>query len=262
MRMTNAQTATEPHAGAPGRLAGRTALITGGAGGAGRASSLLFAAEGARVVVVDVQAEAGASVAEEIAHRGGEAFFVEADVSEEADVKRAFEESDRAFGPLDILFNYAGTVIVKRLVDMSVVEWDRMMSINVRRMFLAAREALVRMERGDGGVVLNTSSISGVTASPLESAYCTTKGAVLQLTRAIAVEYRAANIRCNAICPGFIRTAHGLKELEQLQRGGGDVSEDVVSESKAVCASPRRWRPPPLRSSATTRDSSTARRCT
>lgn len=211
-----------------GRLAGKVAVITGGAGGAGRASSLLFASEGARVAIIDLQVEAGEGVAAEIGRNHGQAIFIEADVSSESAVKDAFRRIDAALGPPDILFNHAGTVIVKRLVDMAVGEWDRLMAINVRSMFLTCREALPRMEAKGSGVILNTSSISGVTASPLESAYCTTKGAILQLTRSVAVEYRDSGIRCNAICPGFIRTEHGLREMAELAAAGVNTSEEIV----------------------------------
>jgi NAD(P)-dependent dehydrogenase (short-subunit alcohol dehydrogenase family) len=220
------------------RLAGRAAVVTGGAGGAGRASCLAFARAGARVAIVDVRADAAEALAGEIRQAGGDAHAFAADVSEEGDVRRAFAGAEAALGPPDILFNHAGTVIVKRLVDMSVGEWDRLMAINVRSMFLACREALPRMEQNGGGVILNTSSISGVTASPFESAYCATKGAVLQLTRAVAVEYRHAGIRCNAICPGFIRTDHGMRELEELAAQGVPVSEEAIAESQGRLCEP------------------------
>jgi NAD(P)-dependent dehydrogenase (short-subunit alcohol dehydrogenase family) len=219
-----------------GRLAGRTAVVTGGAGGAGRATALLFAAEGARVAIVDIDEHAASAVVEEIERAGGAAVAVRADVSSEAEVVAAFKQLDRTLDAPDILFNHAGTLIVKRLVDMTVDEWDRLMAVNVRSMFLTCRAVLPAMEGAGRGTILNTSSISGLTASPLEAAYCTTKGAVLQLTRAIAVEYRDAGIRCNALCPGFIRTDHGLRELEQLAALGSPVTdEDIATAQGRLC---------------------------
>ncbi|TYK53079.1 SDR family NAD(P)-dependent oxidoreductase [Actinomadura decatromicini] len=220
-----------------GRLDGRRALVTGGAGGAGAASVRRFAAEGAHVVFADVDVPGGRALEAEIAAAGGRAHFVETDVSRADDVRRCAETAvQRLGGGVDILFNHAGTVLVERLVDTSEDDWNRLLAVNVTSMFLMCREVLPHMMRARHGVVLNTSSISGLTASPFESAYCVTKGAVLQLTRAIAVEYREYGIRANALCPGFIGTPHGRREIDELTaRGAGDVEADIAARQGRLC---------------------------
>lgn len=220
------------------RLQGRCAIITGGAAGAGAATARRFAAEGARVAVFDLQQELGQSLVAEIGEEGGEAIFCLVDVASDSDVRQAVQATLGAYGGIDILFNHAGTVVVERLVDMSERAWDRLMAVNVKGMFLTCRAVLPTMIAAGSGVVLNTSSISGVTASPYESAYCASKGAILQLTRAIAVEYRDEGIRCNAICPGFIRTEHGLREIDDLNARGVDVSEATIASFQARMCEP------------------------
>ena len=220
---------------ASGRLAGKTTLISGGAGGVGRAAALLFAAEGARVAVADIQAEAGARLKGEIESGGGEALFVEADVSSGTQVQAAVQAVLDRFGRIDILFNHAGTVIVKPFLETSEAEWDRLMAINVKSMFWMCQAVLPGMLAAGRGAIVNTSSISGLTASPLESLYCTTKGAVLQLTRALAVEYRERGIRCNAVCPGFIRTDHGQREMQAFAALGMSVDADIAARQVRIC---------------------------
>jgi NAD(P)-dependent dehydrogenase (short-subunit alcohol dehydrogenase family) len=211
------------------RFTDQVVLVSGGAGGIGRAASLLFAAEGARVAIADLQSEAGHALAAEIETRGGEALFNETDVSKAEQVHAAVEATLARFGRIDILFNHAGTVIVKPFLDTTEEDWDRLMAINVKSMFLMSRAVLPAMLAQGKGVIVNTASISAVTASPLESLYCTTKGAVLQLTRALAVEFRERGIRCNAVCPGFIRTPHGLREIKELGAYGFDVEKDITA---------------------------------
>lgn len=221
---------------ADGRLRGKTALISGGAGGMGRAMAMLFAREGARVAIADVQAAAGRGVAAAIERDGGTARFVEADVADSAAVDRAVRATLDAYGRIDILCNHAGSIIVKPFLETTEGDWDRLMAINVKSMFLMSRAVLPGMLAAGGGVIVNTSSISGLTAAPMESVYCTTKGAILQLTRAIAVEFRDKGIRCNAICPAFVRTDHGLREIEALNALGWDASEQgIASRQGRIC---------------------------
>jgi NAD(P)-dependent dehydrogenase (short-subunit alcohol dehydrogenase family) len=220
----------------PGRLEDRRVVVSGGAGGAGASSTRLFAAEGARVSILDIQREAGEALAAELRAEGHQARFHEVDASDAAQVTDGIAAAREELGGIDVLFNHAGTFIVKRLVDTTEAEWDRLMAINVKSMFLTSRAVLPVMIEQGHGVILNTSSVSGLTANPLESAYCTTKGAVLQLTRAIAVEYREYGIRCNALCPGFIRTPHGLREIEALGRHGEPVSDaDIEAAQGRYC---------------------------
>ena len=207
------------------RFSDRVAVVSGGAGGAGRAATLRFAAEGASVGIVDVQSQAGEQLASEIEAAGGQAMFVEADVSQAQAVKTAVDRILQRFAKVDILFNHAGTLIVKPFLKTTEAEWDWLMAVNVKSMFLMSQAILPSMLEAGGGTIINTASISSTTAASMESLYCTTKGAVLQLTRAIAVEFRDRGIRCNAIAPGFIRTPHGLREMEECTALGVDFTE-------------------------------------
>jgi NAD(P)-dependent dehydrogenase (short-subunit alcohol dehydrogenase family) len=221
----------------PGRLEGKTAVITGGAGGMGRAASLMFAAEGAKVAIIDIQEEAGHRTEAEIREAGGNAAFIRADVSKAAEVDRALADAGRLLGPADVLFNHAGTIVVKPFHETTEADYDRLMDINVRSAFLVCRAVVADMlARDKGGSIVITSSIGGEKGFALEGLYCMTKGAVLQLARSIAAEYRHRGIRCNAICPGFVRTAHGLREIEELDGLGQKWNEaDLVNAQVRIC---------------------------
>lgn len=224
-----------------GRLQGRVAVVTGAANGGGAASARLFAAQGAEVVLFDIDDAAGEGVAADLRRQGHRAEYLHTDVADPAQVSSSVETVLSRYRKIDILFNHAGTLIVRKLVDTTLDEWERMLRINVTSMFLTCRAVLPAMVEAGGGTILNTSSISGFTASPLESAYCTTKGAILQLTRSIAVEYRNHGIRCNAICPGFIRTDHGLREMAELIRQGVDVSEQIIAAAQGRLCEPEEF---------------------
>jgi NAD(P)-dependent dehydrogenase (short-subunit alcohol dehydrogenase family) len=221
-----------------GRLKGKVALISGGATGMGGAASTLFASEGAAVGVVDRNAGAGRAMAEVIRAGGGKAVFAEADVSNPADVDRAVAEVNAALGPVTVLFNHAGTISIKPFLDTTLEEWDRLMAINVTSMFLMTKAVLPQMIAAGGGSIVCTSSISAVAATPMEVLYDTTKGAVHMFARAIAVEFRDRGIRCNAVCPGFIETPHGLREVRDLQALGVDVSEAAIAAAQGRIGKP------------------------
>ena len=221
-----------------GRLAGKTAVISGGAGGCGRAASVLFAREGAKVGIVDLPGSDGEALAATLREAGHEAVFAAADVSDETAVTAAVGAVSDALGPITVLFNHAGTLIVKPFLDTTAEDWDRLMAINVRSMFLMTRAVLPQMIAAGGGSIVCTSSISAVAATPGEVLYDTTKGACHMFARAIAVEYRDRNIRCNAVCPGFIRTAHGERELELLSGIGVDVSEAAIAAQQGRMCRP------------------------
>jgi NAD(P)-dependent dehydrogenase (short-subunit alcohol dehydrogenase family) len=219
-----------------GRLAGKTAVITGGAAGMGRATSLLFAQEGAKVVILDIQKDAGEETVGMIQDSGGEALFIQADLSKAAEVDHAFDEIAEKVGPYNVLFNHAGTIIVKPLHESTEEDYDRLMDINVKSAFLVTRRACKEMSENGGGSIVITSSIAAELGYALESIYCMTKGAVLQLARAISVEYRDAGIRCNAVCPGFVKTAHGLREIEELDAAGQEWEEGALAaEQGRIC---------------------------
>jgi NAD(P)-dependent dehydrogenase (short-subunit alcohol dehydrogenase family) len=215
------------------RLAGKTAIITGGAGGCGAAAVRLFTAHGARVGIIDRDAEAGAALAAETG-----AVFAAADVSVESQVIAAVANITETLGPAKILFNHAGTLIVKPFLAMTETEWDWLMAVNVKSMFLVTRAVLPGMIAAGGGSIICTSSISAVAATPMEVLYDTTKGACHMFARAIAVEFRDRNIRCNAVCPGFIRTPHGMKEVRELQALGVDVSDAALAAQQGRMCEP------------------------
>jgi NAD(P)-dependent dehydrogenase (short-subunit alcohol dehydrogenase family) len=214
------------------RLAGKIALISGGATGMGGASSKLFASEGAKVAVIDINLAAAQATVDEITKAGGTAIALKADVSNEAEVNDVVAKTQSAFGPITVLFNHAGTIVIKPFLETTVQEWDWLHAVNVKSMFLMTKAVLPQMIAAGGGAIVCTSSISAVAATPMEVLYCTTKGATHQFARAIAVEFRDRNIRCNAVCPGFIKTPHGIREVKDLQALGVDVSDAAIAAAQ------------------------------
>lgn len=222
-----------------GRLQDKVALITGGAGGCGLAASELFAKEGAKVAILDLPGSQGEAVAAQINASGGTACFVAADVSNAEQVQRAVREAETRFGAINVLMNHAGTIAAGPFLETSEADWDRLMGINVKGMFLVTRAVLPNMIEAGGGSIICTSSISAVVGTPMEVLYCTTKGACHMFARAIAVEYRDRNIRSNAICPGFIGTAHGQRELELLRGLGVDASDEAIAAMQGRLCDPK-----------------------
>jgi NAD(P)-dependent dehydrogenase (short-subunit alcohol dehydrogenase family) len=221
-----------------GRLDGKVALVSGGATGMGGASSKLFAAEGASVAIVDKNLKAAQATAEEIGKAGGAAIAIQADVALASDVNAAVAAARAAFGPVTVLFNHAGTIVIKPFLDTTEEEWDWLHDVNVKSMFLMTKAVLPQMIAAGGGSIICTSSISAVAATPMEVLYDTTKGAVHMFARAIAVEFRDRNIRCNAVCPGFIRTPHGLREVKELSALGVDVSDAAIAAQQGRIGEP------------------------
>ena len=221
-----------------GRLAGRVALVSGGAAGCGAAAARLFASEGARVGIVDRDADAGETVAREIRDGGHQAVFARAELSLAEEVARAVAMVHAALGAVTALFNHAGALIVKPFLETTEEDWDRLMAVNVKSMFLMTRAVLPRMIEAGGGAIVCTSSISAQFATPGEVLYDTTKGACHMFARAIAVEYRDRHIRCNAVCPGFIRTAHGMREIAALAGLGVDVSDAAIAAAQGRLCEP------------------------
>ncbi|MEM9498572.1 MAG: SDR family oxidoreductase, partial [Pseudomonadota bacterium] len=188
------------------------------------------------VVILDINAEAARETVGMIEGQGGRAHFIEADVSKSDQVDRAFDTIKSEIGPYDVLFNHAGTIIVKPLHESTEEDYDRLMDINVRSAFLVCRRALPEMVANGGGSVVITASIASELGYALESLYCMTKGAVLQLSRTIAVEYREQGIRCNAVCPGFVKTAHGLREIAELDAAGQTWEDgDLAATQGRIC---------------------------
>ncbi len=192
-----------------GRLAGKVAFITGAASGIGRASALLFAAEGARVAAVDVDFDGSQHVVDEITGEGGEAIVLTADVSVEADVAAAIAATEEAFGRLDVLFNNAGIMHAGDgdAQDTEEAVWDLTMSINLKGVWFGCRHGIPALRRSGGGSVINTASfVALVGAATPQRAYTAAKGGVLAMTRELAVIHAREGIRVNALCPGPLRT--------------------------------------------------------
>ena len=191
------------------RLAGRTALITGGASGIGRQAVELFASEGAAVVVADLDEAGGTETVAVVRAAGGRAAFVATDVSRAADVAAAVAFAERNFDGLHVLFNNAG---IFPAADASPVEtsestWDRVMDVNLKSVFLGCKYGIPALERAGGGSIINTASFVAVMgAATSQIAYTASKGGVLAMTREIAVEYARRGIRANALCPGPVNT--------------------------------------------------------
>jgi NAD(P)-dependent dehydrogenase (short-subunit alcohol dehydrogenase family) len=191
------------------RLEGKVALITGGASGMGMIASKLFATEGAKVVLTDVADDAGDSVAAEISSDGGEATYVHADVSSEADAKAMVDAAVARFGRLDVLYNNAGVMLGSdgSVDSTEAAVWDRTLAINVKGVAFGCKYGVPAMIAGGGGSIINVASfVAWMGAATSQTAYTASKGAVLAMTREIAVEYARKGIRCNALCPGPIDT--------------------------------------------------------
>jgi len=199
-----------------GVLAGKRALVTGGASGIGRATALLFAQEGAAVAVVDLDVAGGEAVAHSIVQHGGRAIFLPCDVARSDECRRAVQQVVEALGGLDVLVNNAGIIRRASVVGTEEDEWDRIMAVNVRSVFLLSKYAIPIMEKAGGGVITNTGSGWGLAGGGNAAAYCASKAAVVNLTRAMAIDHGAQNIRVNCVCPGDTDTAMLKSEARQL----------------------------------------------
>lgn len=184
------------------RLAGKVALITGGTSGIGRATAVLFAREGAVVVITGRNEERGREVVAEIEGEGGRAMFVRADVRFAEDCRRVVDETVAAFGRLDVLFNNAGVFIDNDAVDCSEEEWDLQVDVSLKGTFLMSKYALPVMIAQGGGSIINNGSGWGLVGGDRAVAYCAAKGGVVVMTKAMAVDHGHQGIRVNCICPG------------------------------------------------------------
>ena len=207
------------------RLAGRAAIITGGAAGIGRATAELFAEEGARVVVADLDENSGDETVSVIEGKGGEAIFVATDVSREDDARRLCEEALLAFGRVDILVNNAATFVLKGL-EASIEDWRRSLDVNVVGTALVSRFAVEAMKRSGGGAIVNLGSISSFIAQPQFVTYSATKAALVQMTRNMALDLAPFGIRVNCVCPGTILTRASQDHMERV----GMTLEEFVAE--------------------------------
>ena len=188
------------------RLADKVALITGAGSGIGRASALRFAAEGARVVVVDWKPDGGRETVAQIQAADGVAIFVEADVSQEEDVQRMVATAVDVYGRLDILLNNAAVQVFGTIPETSTSDWQRVLDVNLKGVYLGCKYALRQMIAQGGGCIVNMSSTLGFVGDPVMPAYGATKGGILAMTKAMAQAHGRQNIRVNAICPGDVDT--------------------------------------------------------
>ena len=217
------------------RVKGKVAIITGAAGGLGKAEALLLAREGAKVVVTDILETEVKIFAEEIRREGGEAIFVRHDVTSEEDWSEVIKQTLSAFGRLDVLVNNAGILISKAIVDMSLEDWRRVTSINLDGVFLGTKHAIGAMKKSGGGSIINISSMAGLVGmGGNSSAYSASKGGVRLFTKASALQCSKAghdyNIRVNSVHPGFILTSM----LEKVMRATVETTGVSYEEAKKM----------------------------
>ncbi|MBX2863865.1 MAG: SDR family oxidoreductase [Leptolyngbyaceae cyanobacterium MAG.088] len=208
------------------RLDGKVCLITGAGSGIGQATVERFAQEGAIVVAVDINADAAQMTQETIESAGGHCLGLGVDVSDEEQVMGAIADTVQKFGRLDILFNNAGISVLKPIIETTEADLDKLLGVNLKGVFFGCKHGINQMLTQGGGTIINTASELGIVGQPLYSAYCATKGGVLALTRALAAEWSAQNIRINAICPGPIDTPMIHAEF--------NLSNDPMAEEKAA----------------------------
>jgi NAD(P)-dependent dehydrogenase (short-subunit alcohol dehydrogenase family) len=189
----------------PNRLAGKSAILTGAASGIGAETARLFATEGAKVSILDIDDNAAEQLAREIRDGGGDAAAWFCDVANSGQVNAAIDDSVTRFGPINVLFNNAGIALRAPVGDQDEASWDRVIDTNVKGAYLCSRAALPNFH-SQGGSIIHTSSVTGITGVRGRAAYSTAKAALVGLARNMALDYAHRNIRVNCVCPGFVRT--------------------------------------------------------
>lgn len=207
-------------------LKDKVAIVTGAASGIGKATAITFGKEGAKVMCADVNADGAEAVARTIADTGGEAASFQVDVIVEDEVKAMIDATVARWGRLDVLFNNAGIGTGNPVTQVPIEEWNRIIDINLRGVFLGTKYAVMEMLKTGGGSIVNTASDAGLLGTPMLSAYCASKGGVVMFTKATAVEWARMGIRVNCVCPGVIRTPI-LDPMLAMAKAAGTSEEQV-----------------------------------
>ena len=211
-------------------LHGKTAIVTGGAKGIGRSICLQLADEGVATIVTDIDAQGGEKVVKDIQNTGGTAQFVGCNITEASDVKQLADAVINSFDAIDILVNNAGVSLVKPFHQTSESDWDRIIDVNMKGMFLCCRFIAPHMMERRSGKIVNISSVTGKFASPFQVPYCASKWGILGFTQALGYELARYNINVNAICPGMVRTSMWESVLEELSAKRGIDKETIFQE--------------------------------
>jgi NAD(P)-dependent dehydrogenase (short-subunit alcohol dehydrogenase family) len=209
------------------KLQGKVAIVTGAASGIGRASTIVFAREGAKVVAVDVNQRRGEETVEAICAEGHTGVFDRTNVSREEEVTRMVGDTVARWGRIDILFNNAGVVLVKPLEETTEAEWDWVMSINLKAAFLTIKHVVPHLRRAGGGAILNTGSIGSIVGQLKTPAYIASKGAIALLTKTLALDYGRDHIRVNCLCPGITDTPMLREHLGNGPEGEANIRERI-----------------------------------
>ncbi|MER7207570.1 SDR family NAD(P)-dependent oxidoreductase [Streptosporangium sp. NPDC020072] len=217
-------------------LSGKVAIVTGGASGIGAATALLFGRQGAAVVVADIDGQGAERVAREIEAAGGRAVAVETDVAAEADCERAVRTAVETFGGLHVVFNNAGIIRRATALELTADEWDRVMAVNVRSVFLMCKHAIPAMR--DGGSIVNTGSGWGLKGGGDALSYCASKAAVVNMTRALAIDHAKAGIRVNSVNPGDTDTPMLREEARQLSEDWTAFAADAADRPMGRAGTP------------------------
>ncbi len=230
-----------------GKLHNKVALVTGGSSGIGRASALLFAREGAKVVAADIALEGGQETVQMVRESGGNAIFIEADVSNAAEVEGLVNKAVEAYGRLDCAFNNAGIGHTGTITECTEEEWDHVMAVNLKGVWLCMKYEIMYLAMHGGGAIVNASSVAGIVGLPRRAIYTASKHGVIGLTKVAALQYAKDGIRINAVCPGPIRT--GLTEpgwshnpqaearaILQVPMGRLGSPEEVAEASAWLCS--------------------------
>ena len=212
------------------RFQGKGILVTGGGSGIGRATALAFAREGARVAIADLSPERGTEAVAAAHEQGRELLFIPGDVSQESDAARMVEETVSAFGRLDVVFNNAGMLMEGPVHEMSEEDWDRILAVNLKGVFLVSKHAVPHMVRQGGGVIVNTGSVNSLVGDGGAAAYSASKAGVALLTKSMALAYAKDGIRVNAVCPGWVETRMFRQEADSRGVSLADYRADAGAQ--------------------------------